>query len=145
MTVGKCRDGDIWCVATENDLRRSHFYGGCMTFKTLTRKENTMNAKRIVVAAIVVASVVVGIVAAWELGLAVLLLAAVAFGIRYGIARDDIRGYEGFYGGREGGGRRFDSFGYGGFGYGGFGDGGFGAGGFGDGGGGGGGDGGGGA
>jgi hypothetical protein len=98
-----------------------------------------MNAKWIVIAAIVVTSVVVGLVAAWELGLAVLLLAAVVFGIRYGIARDDMRGYEGFYGGRDGRGAGFDGFGYGAFGAGGFGDGGFGAGGFGDGGGGGGG------
>ena len=139
-----CRDGDIRCVAAENDPRRGPSYARCMTFKTLTPKENTMNAKWIVIAAMVVASAVVGIVAAWELGLAVLLLAAVVFGIRYGIARDDMRGYEGFYGGRDGGGAGFDGFGHGGFGAGGFGDGGFGAGGFGDGGGGGGGDGGGG-
>jgi len=102
-----------------------------MTFKTLTPKENTMNAKWIVVAAIGVTSVVLGIVAAWDLALAVLLLAAFVFGIRY-IADGTPRGYEGFYGGfyggGDGGGAGFGGFGDGGFG-GGFGDGGFGGGG----------------
>jgi uncharacterized membrane protein YgcG len=131
MTVSERRDGDIRCVAAENDPRHGPFYARCMTFKTLTPKENTMNAKRIVIAAIVVTSVVVGIVAPWELGLAVLLLAAFVFGLRY-IADGTTSGYEGFYGGfyggGDGGGAGFGGFGDGGFG-GGFGDGGFGGGG----------------
>ena len=45
LTVSECRDVDIRCVATENDPRRGHFYARCMTFKTLTPKENSMNAK----------------------------------------------------------------------------------------------------
>jgi hypothetical protein len=128
MTVSECRDGDIRCVAAENDPRRGPFYARCMTFKTLTPKENTMNAKRIVIAAIVVTSVVVGIVAAWELGLAVLLLAAFVFGLRYIAQGATMSGYEGFYGG-DGGGAWVGGFGDGGFGAGGFGDGGFGGGG----------------
>jgi hypothetical protein len=62
-----------------------------MTFKTLTTKESTMNApelnrqmlRRIVIASVVIASVLVGIVAGWQFGLAVLLLAAVVFGSGY--------------------------------------------------------------
>jgi hypothetical protein len=99
-----------------------------MTFKTLTSKENTMNAKRIVIAASVVTSVVVGIVAARDLALAVLLLAAFVFGLRYIARGATMSGYEGFYG-RNGGGAWVGGFGDGGFGAGGFGDGGFGGGG----------------
>jgi hypothetical protein len=39
--------------------------------------------KRIVVAALLIAAVVVGMVAGWEFGVAVLLLAALVFGIGY--------------------------------------------------------------
>jgi hypothetical protein len=39
--------------------------------------------KRIVVAALLIAAVVVGIVAGWQFGVAVLLLAALAFGFGY--------------------------------------------------------------
>ena len=57
--------------------------------------------KRLVIASVVLTSAVVGILAGWQFGLAVLLLAAIAFGIGNSVrvAMDvSTSGYEAFWG-----------------------------------------------